>query len=380
MAFSKPMSLDSDTSMSTGFLGSYRASGYIQPEMITLSQFVTLLASSGIRGPQHLDGLCLDQRGQMLNQGKQFTVFEDRAGFLEDIVIKRINVDPIAHPSTSVALNDSRKSHLRTIWLEILALSYQPIQSHPNVTKVYAWGFDYPVRNRKLAIPVLYMEKALCSLEDFLNNPRHYGLNDIPRQNLYQLCLDVLEGLICVHKAGVIHGDIKPANVLIYRTHDPMVPFIAKLNDFGMCIPLSNDVCLTYESYGGTPGWRAPELMAAKKATGPVEHHLLRKCEVFAFGLFVLSTLFYSGQVLFNESDASTESVLDKGLSLLKKYTESSEFDTQLTSKLEQLILDTLTPDPRERSDLNQNLLATADLDFRNWYYTCHQDRIGDSC
>ena len=46
---------------------------------------------------------------------------------------------------------------------------------------------------------------------------------------MLSLAADVVEGMAYLHSKGVIHGDLKPANVLLGRAPD----FHAKLCDFG---------------------------------------------------------------------------------------------------------------------------------------------------
>lgn len=364
MAWASVAGLNLDRSSSVGVSALVKTSGSFQPPLVTLPQFVTLLARSGIRGPHHLSGLSLDQRGGFLSQGKQFTVFEDHTGFMDGMVMKRINADLIAQPLASTALDHRRKVHLRILWLELLALSHQSVQTHANITKCLLWGFDYPNRDRKMALPVLFMEKALCSLQDLLKRPNvSFGIR-------HQLCLDVLEGLICLHKAKFVHGDIKPANVLVFKNNDPLVPFVAKLNDFGMCIPLQEDVRESYESYGGTPDWLAPELLHDHGTDGSIRKGLLYKCDVFAFGLLVLSVLFGSGDRPFEQDLLSTETLVEKALNIIGGQPSGLDLVPGLTLKLETLISTSLDADPDKRPTLHRDLLANSSPEFHVWYVT----------
>lgn len=100
------------------------------------------------------------------------------------------------------------------------------------------------------------IEKAIGSLKIFLERKS-------PSTAVkHQLCLDVAEGLRHVHSRNIVHGDLKPDNVLIVESANPHVPFIAKLADFGayieICLP--NSTSMTYSSYTGTRGWKPPEV------------------------------------------------------------------------------------------------------------------------
>ncbi|XP_019098363.1 PREDICTED: MAP3K epsilon protein kinase 1-like [Camelina sativa] len=63
----------------------------------------------------------------------------------------------------------------------------------------------------------------------------------------------VLEGLVYLHEQGVIHRDIKGANIL--TTKEGLV----KLADFGVATKLNEADCNTH-SVVGTPYWMAPEV------------------------------------------------------------------------------------------------------------------------
>jgi len=66
-----------------------------------------------------------------------------------------------------------------------------------------------------------------------------------------------LSALAAVHAAGVVHRDVKPANLLLDPTGQ--APPHVKLTDFGIAAPLGQPR-LTSASYAvGTPGYMAPE-------------------------------------------------------------------------------------------------------------------------
>jgi serine/threonine protein kinase len=64
----------------------------------------------------------------------------------------------------------------------------------------------------------------------------------------------VLEGLVYLHEQGVIHRDIKGANIL--TTKEGLV----KLADFGVATKL-NEADVNTHSVVGTPYWMAPEVI-----------------------------------------------------------------------------------------------------------------------
>ena len=75
-----------------------------------------------------------------------------------------------------------------------------------------------------------------------------------------------------VHEAGVIHGDIKPANIMVTPDGRPVVI------DFGVAAPAREHV-----SYGGTPTYMAPEQRKGLDID--------RRVDVFALGLILYRML-----------------------------------------------------------------------------------------
>ncbi len=79
----------------------------------------------------------------------------------------------------------------------------------------------------------------------------------------------IADQLTVLHRAGILHGDIKPANI-ICRSAGP-----ATLVDFGLATHSSAQA----QPYGLTPRYAAPELFAG--------HPLTTRAEVFALGLIL---------------------------------------------------------------------------------------------
>ncbi|GAA4509294.1 hypothetical protein GCM10023191_070330 [Actinoallomurus oryzae] len=85
----------------------------------------------------------------------------------------------------------------------------------------------------------------------------------LPPERAAGLGVQIVDALKAVHEAGLIHGDIKPGNVLV--TEDGR----AKLADFGASRAVHAEVTLT-ETGGltaGTPGYMAPEVANGEDPT-----------------------------------------------------------------------------------------------------------------
>ena len=124
--------------------------------------------------------------------------------------------------------------------------------AHPNVVSVYDVGDD----GTHLFIVMELVEGH--SLMEFVD---HFGSVD-PR-TATRLACDVLRGLEVAHKAGIVHRDIKPHNILLTTDGVP------KLTDFGIAqVRSEGDPGLTRTgSVLGTLAYMAPEQRAALKET-----------------------------------------------------------------------------------------------------------------
>jgi serine/threonine protein kinase len=91
--------------------------------------------------------------------------------------------------------------------------------------------------------------------------------------------LDVL------HECGIIHGDLKPGNVLVYDDGPRGCP--TKLADFGLSVEESTNET----SLGGTQGWQAPEVAMGRY----IEREFWKHAESYSYGLLVWSVMLLDG-------------------------------------------------------------------------------------
>ncbi len=77
----------------------------------------------------------------------------------------------------------------------------------------------------------------------------------LPVDRARAIALEVLDALSCAHAEGLVHRDVKPANVLIDADGR------ARLTDFGLARPLAGWTLTTAGRVAGTPQYMAPELL-----------------------------------------------------------------------------------------------------------------------
>lgn len=80
-----------------------------------------------------------------------------------------------------------------------------------------------------------------------------------------------------LHTVGVLHGDLKGANVLLKSTATDPRGFMCKLADFGLSRVLDLDMTHISTHTYGTISYMPPELLSHGKMT--------RACDVYSFGM-----------------------------------------------------------------------------------------------
>eukprot|EP00291_Cryptomonas_curvata_P021257 CAMPEP_0172161828 /NCGR_PEP_ID=MMETSP1050-20130122/6334_1 /TAXON_ID=233186 /ORGANISM="Cryptomonas curvata, Strain CCAP979/52" /LENGTH=222 /DNA_ID=CAMNT_0012831753 /DNA_START=308 /DNA_END=972 /DNA_ORIENTATION=- len=133
------------------------------------------------------------------------------------------------------------KSELASIMGEINLLNHL---DHRNIVKYLA---NHKTKDF-LNIVLEYVENG--SLADTV---RKFG--SLPESLIAVYIEQVLEGLCYLHSEGVIHRDIKGANIL--TTKEGLV----KLADFGVATRLEDGKVKDYDDVAGTPYWMAPEVI-----------------------------------------------------------------------------------------------------------------------
>ena len=119
--------------------------------------------------------------------------------------------------------------------------------NHPRVAQVHALNFSN-------GHPYLVME--LVTGQDFAQKLEREGRID--ERDALRMALDVADGLSALNREGLVHGDIKPGNIVLDRDGN------AKLVDFGLSGMTRLD---DHGMLMGTPNYIAPELLQGSAAT-----------------------------------------------------------------------------------------------------------------
>ena len=138
--------------------------------------------------------------------------------------------------------------------------------SHPNLVDVY----DFSVEGER---PYLVMQFVPGeNLAERLDRRRGVDCE--------QLARELLEALAHIHRAGILHRDVKPANVIVEPGGT------AKLIDFGIALPPDATALTSTGLVLGTERYAAPEVMEGRPASERSDLYscgvVLRSCEAGA--------------------------------------------------------------------------------------------------
>jgi len=290
------------------FNDSHTVSGYLtrhpktsqntSSHTIDFIAFITLLSRIYSRG-RYIDMQSLDPNndGSDIGTGAVYRVTLiqvtlDRPSEITQDEVVTVKQNTILK-STQRPINwrNADDSEIKSFMKELQIMSHDPLYRHPNVVTLRGVGWYYHVHDfstpqiRTWAEPRLLLEQAETTLEEFLSsNP------DLPFQARLRILHDVSCGLLQIHECSVIHGDVKPDNVLLFRNTDSnednshQFNFTAKIADFSHSII---DTGSLTSLPGGTYGYIAPEALE-----GNINPEYAKATDVFSLGMLFWRVLF----------------------------------------------------------------------------------------
>jgi len=203
---------------------------------------------------------------------------------------------------------------------------------HPNILTIYDYGED-----RGLAYIVMEYV-AGDTLKDRLDG------HPWPWTQALDLVIPVGNALAYAHSHGIVHRDVKPANILLPRSDWPL------LSDFGLVKLLAEGQTITLPGVGlGTPLYTAPEQMLGEG----VDH----RADIYALGIVLCEMI--AGRLPF-EGDTPMELLVER---LNRPPIPPRQINPAVTPELDGIVLKALEKDPAGRyNNMDDFMKALEDM------------------
>ncbi|MCJ1248066.1 hypothetical protein MMC30_005281 [Trapelia coarctata] len=268
------------------------------------------------------------------------------------VAIKKfVSNNPSPGEHTKAVVNQT----LNAIEQEIRIYCHPGLRNHPNICRLEYVGWE-----AENVFPSLALELAdHGSLEDVLTAS---GTGPSYRQRC-NLSIDIALGIAALHEWEIVHGDIKPANILVQK--HSIKGIVAKISDFGGTI----NHMINPSRLGpgmGTELWWPPERIFS------IQDLNFKKIDVYAYGLVVASIWFRPNAYLAEAVQSSC--ILDNFMSqkfapkekqdrLLLMKTERDSSEDSVLSRcvaaaplVERVLKSTLARNAKERKTMDQLL------------------------
>jgi eukaryotic-like serine/threonine-protein kinase len=253
---------------------------------------------------------------ETLGAGGMGTVYKARDTQLERFVaLKLLHKD-----LSGVADNDAQLQQEARVAASV---------NHPNVVQIFSLGMDHGQ---------FYVVMELIdhgSLDDLIESQGR-----VPEHQMLDIGIQIARGLRAAHRKGLIHRDVKPANILFVDEQ------AAKIGDFGLAAFAAQDP-QSDSVIWGTPPYVAPERLCNQPEDV--------RSDIYSLG----ATLFHAvaGKPPI---DSSTNSATE--LRELKQHpAELRSIAPDVSTPTARVLQRMIAPDPKQRFSFYDELLAELD-------------------
>ncbi len=203
-------------------------------------------------------------------------------------------------------------------------------------------------------------EPRVAAVYDFLETPDDFFLvmefvegetlrqrltRPIQLQEFLHIAGQCAEALVAAHDRGILHGDIKPENIMLTPAGQ------VKILDFGVAKQiLSSEDDITVDragTFSGTPAYMAPEVLLRKPANG--------RADIFSLGIVFYESL--TGHHPFRGDSFSVTSDRIRG----ENPAPAHRFNSDVSPALESVLQRMLAKKPADRYPGARDLLADID-------------------
>jgi serine/threonine protein kinase len=253
---------------------------------------------------------------ETLGAGGMGTVYKARDTQLERLVaLKLLHKD-----LSGVADNDAQLQQEARVAASV---------NHPNVVQIFSLGMDHSQ---------FYVVMELIdygSLDDLIESQGR-----VPEHQMLDIGIQIARGLRAAHRKGLIHRDVKPANILFVDEQ------AAKIGDFGLA------AFATQDPHSDSVIWGTPPYVAPERLCNQPEDV---RSDIYSLG----ATLFHAvaGKPPI---DSSTNSATE--LRELKQHpAELRSIAPDVSTPTARVLQRMIAPDPKQRFSFYDELLAELD-------------------
>ncbi|SIT87460.1 serine/threonine-protein kinase [Microbacterium sp. RU33B] len=193
------------------------------------------------------------------------------------------------------------------------------LSAHPSIVTVYQAGISADGR------PYIVMEFCPGSLS------QRYRIERLPVDDVISIGVRMANALESAHRAGLVHRDVKPSNILVTTFGAPV------LADFGISSSLTKETA--DEMLAMSIPWSAPEVVAEQTA-GTIES------EVWSLGATIYSLLAGHSPFERRERGQNTKEQLRRRIARAT-YTRIPR--TDVPESLQDVLARSMNRDPRQR-------------------------------
>jgi len=201
--------------------------------------------------------------------------------------------------------------------------------NHPNVVQIFSLGMDHGQ---------FYVVMELIdhgSLDDLIESQGR-----VPEHQMLDIGIQIARGLRAAHRKGLIHRDVKPANILFVDEQ------AAKIGDFGLAAFATQDP-QSDSVIWGTPPYVAPERLCNQPEDV--------RSDIYSLGATLFHAVAGTAPI-----ESSTNSATE--LHALKQHPlELRAIAPEVSAPTARVLQRMIAPDPKARFPLYNELLAELD-------------------
>lgn len=153
--------------------------------------------------------------------------------------------------------------------------------THPNVCRVFDLFWHKTTEGKEERV-IVFVSMELLKGETLLQRIRQTGR--LTCEEARPLVVQIASGLEAAHRAGVVHRDLKPGNVILVPTEEKN-QIRSVITDFGLALRARADATTSVDLTGkqgaffGTPAYMAPEQIEGKEVT--------KLADIYSLGLII---------------------------------------------------------------------------------------------